>query len=71
MSDNKFWVTLWSLGASVLVVLIICITVTKVTDSNNITRLVLNGATPTQAYCAVNPGIDNARCVVATIGGFR
>lgn len=53
-----------------LTTLIVSIATTKITDSNNIAKLVMNGVHPTQAYCAINNATDG-RCIIATIGAKR
>lgn len=70
-SEDKVWITFWILAALVISIVAINIAAVNVTNSNNITRLVLNGATPVDAYCAIKSETNTARCLVATIGARR
>lgn len=69
-SQDRLFAIFWILAALILTILIIGISAVKITDSNNITKLVMNGVHPTQAYCAINNATDG-RCIIATIGAKR
>lgn len=67
-SDEKFWVCVWSLAASVVIALIVACTLSSINTSKVIERLVAGGADPMKVSCALdNSGCNKATCAfVAT-----
>lgn len=69
--DNKVWTIFWMLLAIVISVIVVSTASVVITNSNNITRLVLNGTNPVDAYCAIKSETQTARCLVSAIGAKR
>jgi hypothetical protein len=73
--EEKLYAIAWLVLATIVVTLILSIAVvnatTNVTNSNNITKMVLNNVMPVDAYCAIQPETQTGRCLVATIGAKR
>jgi hypothetical protein len=70
MYDKDYIVTCICILIFVLA-LTISLTVNSVTDSNNTTKLVLNGVPPVHAYCAIHADTEKGRCFMLSITGGR
>lgn len=53
MNDNKFWVIVWSLLTTALVVLVVATGVSSAYSEDIMLKMVEKGATPIAARCAV------------------
>lgn len=53
-SDNKFWLSIWSLVAAVLAVLIVACMIVNIETKAKWEKAVANGADPMVVACALN-----------------
>ena len=62
-SENKFWFGVFSLGAGMMITLILSVVFYNVYQDRLVTKMVLHGTNPVAAYCAVNdPYRDQILC---------
>lgn len=64
-SDDKFWISVWSIAATALVT--IAITIATYNHSKNvvISEMIKNGASPTEVLCALDDTYgDNPTCII-------
>lgn len=54
MDDNKFWLSVWSLVAAVLIVLICACMINSIDTKAKWEKAVTNGADPMAVSCAMN-----------------
>lgn len=54
MSENKFWVTVWGLVATILIVLMAVVAFSSQATNDKIVQMVREGASPVEASCALS-----------------
>lgn len=59
MDDNKFWLSIWSLAAMSLAVLIGALTILSLDTKSKWEKAVANGADPMVVSCALNISGDS------------
>lgn len=64
--DNKYWLSIWSLAAAVVVALILAITYAGYDKRNKWEKAVANGADPMVAACAIfnQERMEEAACLL-------
>lgn len=68
-SEDKFWATIWAIGAAFLVAFMASITAYNIYEVKAIKQMVASGADPMSAACSVrnmNAAICGAQTVLAS-----
>ena len=62
MDKNQFWVTIWKIIATAISVIVLTISGCIAHDTYRIAELIIHGADPTKASCAVSSFTNPAIC---------
>lgn len=62
MSENTFWIILWSIVSITLICLMTNITIYNIDENKVISELVTKGTNPIAARCAIYGVYDNILC---------
>lgn len=63
MDENQFWVRVWGIVGSVVVVLAAMLFATSVKETRSIEAMVKAGADPVRAACAIRKSSTDAVCL--------
>lgn len=67
MSEEKFWIVIWSLASICFCVLILSITATMWSKRSHLNEMVAKGADPIRAACALDMYDNQTVCVIHNV----
>jgi hypothetical protein len=66
-NEDKFWVAVWAIIATCFITLMLCVTLTLWSKRQHLNEMVIKGADPIRAACALDMYDNQTMCVIHSV----